>query len=64
MAAKDVRFADDARSRMVRGVHFPSDITAGFVLGEAIAVVLLETEAIQRDPQHPFHRSPRAYAAG
>lgn len=36
-------------SRMVRGVHFPSDITAGFVLGEAIAAVLLETEAIQRD---------------
>ncbi len=36
-------------SRMVRGVHFPTDITAGFILGAAIADVLLESEAFQRD---------------
>ena len=36
-------------SRMVRGVHFPTDVTAGFILGAAISDILLESEAFQRD---------------
>lgn len=33
-------------SRIVRGVHFPSDITAGFILGQAIArAIVLSPEA-------------------
>lgn len=36
-------------SRLARGAHFPSDIVAGFVLGEAIADAMLKSPALQSD---------------
>jgi len=36
-------------SRLVRGAHFPSDVVAGFVLGEAIADAMLRSQTMQDD---------------
>lgn len=36
-------------SRIVRGVHFPSDVTAGFILGQAIADAILDSPQAAAD---------------
>jgi acid phosphatase (class A) len=43
------RAADFARSRIITGVHFPTDIAAGRSAGTSIAALLLQSESFMKD---------------
>lgn len=43
------RAADYARSRLICGVHYPSDVEAGRLVGTALAAVMLSSPRVQRE---------------
>ncbi|HYC71174.1 MAG TPA: phosphatase PAP2 family protein [Opitutaceae bacterium] len=43
------RAAETRRMKLLSGVHFPSDVVAGQVIGEALAAEMLKSDALRRE---------------